>query len=249
MKTLRIGNKVWSVHYAVDQADLLQGLSGLLSIPPYTGMLFDMGADTAGMTVNMQSMQFSLDIAFISSTGQVVDAAHGVAPKHNYTTSSTFRYFLEVNAGELPSTGVVNPTQVITPVVVPQSILDSDTVNAIFTLSLVMMFIAVVKRIAYETDPKTKKKRETVAGRKDTSDLTKKAADRSTNEAKMEKRKAAMIEEGKSIAAQAGVEFDHLDEDWRSIKRYWFRNKAGLTIVALDLVDLNGKLAALNRFK
>ena len=43
--TVVIKDKEWSVNVATTPSELLQGLSGVVSIPANTGMLFDLGAE------------------------------------------------------------------------------------------------------------------------------------------------------------------------------------------------------------
>ena len=79
-------------------------------MPVGTGILFDMGVDQNYIQVNMQDMLFSLDIAFINSTGGVVGILRDVEPGDNavFDAGSGLgaRYFLEVNADEMVDVNV-----------------------------------------------------------------------------------------------------------------------------------------------
>jgi uncharacterized membrane protein (UPF0127 family) len=91
--------KQWTVSLATTPAELVQGLGGLPSIPPGTGMLFDLGADQP-ISVTTDPMLFPIDIVFISSALMVTEVEGNLAPGHMVTSSSPARFFLEVNAGE-----------------------------------------------------------------------------------------------------------------------------------------------------
>jgi len=99
-----IDGKQWIVSVATTTAELVAGLSGIVSIPAGTGILFDMGVDQSSIPVNMSQMLFALDIVFINSTVGVVGVLHDVQPgedaQFQADTTAGARYFLEMNAGE-----------------------------------------------------------------------------------------------------------------------------------------------------
>ena len=95
-----IGANQWQVDLANTYWELVQGLSGLEGIPAGTGMLFDLGYDHI-IQVTTEEMLFNLDIAFISSSLEVVDILQDVAPGNLVASGAAAAYFLEVNAGEL----------------------------------------------------------------------------------------------------------------------------------------------------
>jgi len=103
--TVTIKDKQWSVVVASALAELTAGLSGVESIPPGTGMLFDLGYDQKFIQIDMTRMLFPLDIIFINSTQGVVGVISNVEPGmreaglHNELLPGA-RCFLEVNAGE-----------------------------------------------------------------------------------------------------------------------------------------------------
>lgn len=94
-----IGARYWTVALATTPEELTQGLGGVASIPPGTGMLFDLGSDQI-ITVITVPMLFPLDIVFIHSAQGVVGVARGVPPSFLVTSDGPARFFLEVNAGE-----------------------------------------------------------------------------------------------------------------------------------------------------
>ena len=63
-----IRDKQWNVGVANTYAEIVQGLSGISSIPENTGMLFDLGSNQGYIQINMLQMLFPLDIIFINST-------------------------------------------------------------------------------------------------------------------------------------------------------------------------------------
>jgi uncharacterized membrane protein (UPF0127 family) len=101
--TVTIRGNVWDVKIATSQADIEQGFSNVESTPPKTGILFNLGRPYAGSqaVINMQQMLFPLAIVFIDSNGIIVDVAYDVEPLQDYTSPSTFSYFLEINEDEI----------------------------------------------------------------------------------------------------------------------------------------------------
>jgi len=103
--TVKIGENEWDVSIATTFYEIVHGLSGLESMDPGTGMLFDMGSNT-DIDINMDEMLFSLDIVFIEceetdegNVCSVSSVARNVEPGAKGITG-TGRYFMEVNAGE-----------------------------------------------------------------------------------------------------------------------------------------------------
>lgn len=99
-----IDSKQWNVTVAQTPLELTSGLSNVVSIPSWSGMLFDMGVDRSSIPVNMGQMLFALDIVFMNSTQGVVGVLHDVQPgdeaQFQADTTAGARYFLEMNAGE-----------------------------------------------------------------------------------------------------------------------------------------------------
>ena len=100
-----IGDKQWSVSVANTFTELTSGLSGVESIQPQIGILFDLGNDQSQIDIDMSEMLFPLDIIFINSTQGVRGVMSDVQPgeidvRFEATTTPGARCFLEVNAGE-----------------------------------------------------------------------------------------------------------------------------------------------------
>lgn len=94
-----IGTNQWLVDIANQPWELSQGLSGVSSMVPGSGMLFDTGYDHI-ISVTTQRMLFNLDVIFISSSLIVTEIYRDVSPGYVITSELPARYFLEVNAGE-----------------------------------------------------------------------------------------------------------------------------------------------------
>jgi len=97
-----IGNKQWQCTVANTPQELVTGLSGVQSIPPGTGMLFDMGWDYPVIDIYTDEMLFPLDIIFINSAYGVIEVLRNVRPEDEaiFQGEPGAAFFLEVNAGE-----------------------------------------------------------------------------------------------------------------------------------------------------
>ena len=98
-----IGNNQWTVSIASTFDELVNGLSGVASIPASSGMLFDLGADYQFIPIDMSRMLFPLDIIFIGSQQGVIGLLRDAAPGEEAyfeAVSAPAKYFLEVNAAE-----------------------------------------------------------------------------------------------------------------------------------------------------
>ena len=99
-----IRDKQWTCSVANTYTELVTGLSGVVSIPAGSGMLFDLGTDQSYIAIDMSRVLFALDIIFINSTQGVVGVLRNVNPGEEAyfqaTTTPGARYFVEVNAGE-----------------------------------------------------------------------------------------------------------------------------------------------------
>jgi len=108
--TVSINDKQWVCSIASSPIEIIQGLGGVESIEPWTGMLFDLGVDYSRIDINMGEMLFPLDIIFINSNLRVVGVLHDVQPNEEayFIASNSLgaRYFMEVNAGEAASVEV-----------------------------------------------------------------------------------------------------------------------------------------------
>jgi uncharacterized membrane protein (UPF0127 family) len=97
-----IRDKQWQCAVANTPQELVSGLSGVESISPGTGMLFDMGWDYPVIDVYTDEMLFPMDIIFINSVYGVVEVLRNVRPGDEALSQEEpgAQYFLEINAGE-----------------------------------------------------------------------------------------------------------------------------------------------------
>ncbi len=148
--TVTIGEQSWAATIASTSAELLAGLSGVVSIPANTGILFDMGSAQGTISINMAEMLFNLDIVFLNVTGGVVgilrDVAPGDAVAFDAGEGLGAQYFLEVNAGEAVDVSV-GDIAVITIITEEPStdIFDiSSTVNLLIGVMIVGMMMKMM---------------------------------------------------------------------------------------------------------
>jgi len=111
--TVTIGNKTWTCSLVSSYVELVQGLSGLESMPANQGMLFDFGGERIA-DINAYEMLFDLDVIFINDELKVTEVIHGFIIGDDFTTTVPCRYFLEVNAGEADGTTPVQPGDSVT---------------------------------------------------------------------------------------------------------------------------------------
>ena len=99
---LSIGQKSWNIiQYCDDDTARTKGLSEAKELALHNGMMFDMGTPRGQVVINMQLMNFPLDIIFINSSKRVLTVANQVTPGNDVAyTGSDCKYFLEVNGGE-----------------------------------------------------------------------------------------------------------------------------------------------------
>jgi len=148
---VQIRDKSWNVALATTYSELVAGLGGLASIPPGTGMLFDLGSDQY-ISVTTEPMLFSLDIAFISSSLGVVGLALDVPPSQRLVSDQPARFFLEVNAGEmaglaLGDTVSITVTQAPTPAAFSVAQLQALIADALPIIGAIFGVPAVIKAL------------------------------------------------------------------------------------------------------
>ncbi len=97
-----IGDKQWQCTVANTPQELVTGLSGVESIPPRTGMLFDMGWGYPVIDIYTDEMLFPLDLIFINSAYGVIEVLRDVHPGDEaiFQGEPGATFFLEVNASE-----------------------------------------------------------------------------------------------------------------------------------------------------
>jgi len=93
-----INDNQWSVEVANTTSELIQGLSGVASIPAGTGMLFILPARQL-VTVQTEQMLFPIDIIFIKDDA-VLSIAPNIQPGYLVEEATPCDGFLEVNANE-----------------------------------------------------------------------------------------------------------------------------------------------------
>ncbi|GAH67333.1 unnamed protein product, partial [marine sediment metagenome] len=93
-----INGEEWSVNVATTSAELIQGLSGIASIPVRTGMLFVLPARQVA-TIQTNEMLFPIDIIFIKDD-TVLSIANNISPEYLVEEATPCDMFLEVNANE-----------------------------------------------------------------------------------------------------------------------------------------------------
>ncbi|MCK4624123.1 MAG: DUF192 domain-containing protein [Phycisphaerae bacterium] len=108
---VRIGEHVWRVEIADDEQTLRQGLADRDEIPEGTGMLFVFPREDA-LAFHMLNCRTSIDVAFISSNGVIVQIYTMPVEKDPkkatrlYSSVHPAQYALEVAAGTFERAGV-----------------------------------------------------------------------------------------------------------------------------------------------
>jgi len=101
-----IGDKLWNVSIAATLTERATGLSGVVSMPASTGMLFDLGGVQPNVPITMGDMLFPLDIVFVGEDSLVNGVFEDVQIGQAGVEGVNARYFLEVNSGEAAGIGV-----------------------------------------------------------------------------------------------------------------------------------------------
>ena len=141
-----IRDKQWSVSIASTPWELAQGLGAVGELPNEYGMFFDTGWEQY-IEVTTETMLFTLDVAFLSSSLEVVDLVQYLAPGHRITSTQPARYFLEVNAGELEGLEIGDQADLeLVPLVVFQE--QPDLVSAIWNLMMTVLPLVIVGSFA-----------------------------------------------------------------------------------------------------
>jgi len=97
--TVTIRDKQWHVYLATTPQELIQGLGGLPSIEPGTGMLLCLPSMQAAQ-MTTAPMLFPIDVVWMDYKGRVVDLDLNISPGYLLTPAEPVTYILEVNAGE-----------------------------------------------------------------------------------------------------------------------------------------------------
>lgn len=144
-----INSSQWQVNVASSQSELLQGLSGLASLTPGTGMLFDFGGERS-VTITTNEMLFPIDVAFINSYGVITEILRDYGPNESCTAIEPASYMLEVNSGELldVSVGDIASAEYSSPSEVePQNMLLVAIQAIVIIGSLVLQGTSMIKDI------------------------------------------------------------------------------------------------------
>jgi len=102
--TVSIRDKSWECYVATTPDELEQGLSGIESIDPETGMLFVLPYMYAP-TVTAENMLFDISVVFIDGGLHVTEVVPLLEIGEAVVPNFLCKYFLEVNASEV--TGIV----------------------------------------------------------------------------------------------------------------------------------------------
>ncbi len=133
-----IRDRQWVCSLSSTPAELAAGLSGVPSLPPGTGMLFDLPREQI-VTVTAEDMLFPLDVIFVGDNLLVTEVAFNLIPGDWETTGLPCRYFIEVNTGEAND---INPG---TPVSIELSgVPTSDGIEPVVALAGVVMVGALM---------------------------------------------------------------------------------------------------------
>lgn len=105
-KTIVINNRSYEVFYAETGMELMNGLKGVTSLEPYTGMLFDFGTNMH-VIMTPKGCLINLDVAFISNAGKV-EEIKTLDILNGFTQSSSVkvRYALEAPVGFFEQNGI-----------------------------------------------------------------------------------------------------------------------------------------------
>lgn len=150
--TVIISGKQWSVNVANTSSEVAAGLSGVTSLAPRTGMLFDLGSPKTSITINMSGMLFPIDIVFMNSNKIVLGVLSYVQPGETgvtFVSDEGARFFLEVNAGEAEGVlpGNVATFSGYTP---PAEFNISSIMSLVVTAMIVVMMMQMVAKTMKE---------------------------------------------------------------------------------------------------
>jgi uncharacterized membrane protein (UPF0127 family) len=106
---VKIASGVFNVRLATTNEARQQGLSGVTSLDPNSGLLMVFDSDDF-WGIWMKDMKIPLDIVWLNSEKQVVyivtNASPSLGTSKTFTPSDTARYVLEVPAGTVKNAGI-----------------------------------------------------------------------------------------------------------------------------------------------
>lgn len=106
---VRLGDGVFSVSVANDDAERIKGLGGVASLGPQEGMLFDFDTESK-WGIWMKGMKIPIDIIWMNEDREVVYIVMNAPPElgdtKTYTPKTEARYVLEIAAGGAAQNGI-----------------------------------------------------------------------------------------------------------------------------------------------
>lgn len=141
--TVQIGLTQWSVQVATTPAELVQGLSGVESLLPYTGMFFDLGSERI-VSVTTESMLFPISIVFFGNGLKVTEVVPIASPGDpDLHTTLPARFFMEVNIDELDDVQI-GDSIIITGYTPPRATTLSSVVGLMMNVMVVVMMMKMM---------------------------------------------------------------------------------------------------------
>jgi uncharacterized membrane protein (UPF0127 family) len=92
--------KKFNFSVAITARELMGGLSGVASLEPFDGMVFDFGCRFSPI-MTPKGLRFPVDVAFVTDAFKIVEI-HRLDPEYGFTqgtTRSDIQYVLEVPVG------------------------------------------------------------------------------------------------------------------------------------------------------
>ncbi len=102
-----LGDKEFNFSLATTGPELIRGLSGVASLDPFDGMVFDFGCKFSPI-MTPKGLLFPVDVAFVTDYGEVVEI-YRLDPEYGFTQAATrkdIQYALEVPVGFFDLHGV-----------------------------------------------------------------------------------------------------------------------------------------------
>jgi uncharacterized protein len=106
---VRLGDGVFAVSIADDEAERIKGLAGVASLGPLDGKLFDFETEEK-WGIWMKGMKVPIDIIWLNESRDVVHIVTNAPPElgdtKTYTPTSPARFVLEIAAGGVAKNGI-----------------------------------------------------------------------------------------------------------------------------------------------
>lgn len=106
-KKFHLGDKEFYFSLGTTAKELMRGLSGVASLEPFDGMVFDFGCKFSPI-MTPKGLLFPVDVAFVTDYGEIVEI-HKLDPEYGFTQGTTrtdIQYALEVPVGFFDLHGV-----------------------------------------------------------------------------------------------------------------------------------------------